>query len=310
MSNNSKLNSKPLLLNNKSVTRQKANKKHDFSEDVERIRKKAEENRKKIEMDSKQEIMENNIIRLPVWPETERRFPNELLRSALFNARHKTIPRKFFKEEEIVVMFEGKITYQGEELRQDDLIVWLQLIHLARKQPVGKAVEFTPYSFCKAINWAVNGHNYERLRECLRRMQTTSLSVYSKRLKRGVSLSMIPIFEWQDNKNNALKKYQVQLAPKLVELFQGVHFTQFEWEQRLKLPVGIATWLHGYYASHREPFPIKIVTIVEGSGISTKRERKAKELIERALEELKQVGFLKSWKIVGDLVHVERSPRR
>ena len=51
------------------------------------------------------------------------------------------------------------------------------------------------------------------------------------------------------------------VAPQLVELFGTDHFTRVEWEQRLALPVGIATWLHGYYASHREPFPVSPSTI-------------------------------------------------
>lgn len=139
-------------------------------------------------------------------------------------------------------------------------------------------------------------------------MQATALAVYSKRLKEGVSLSMIPVFAWQDEHKQTLKKYRVQVAPQLVELFGTDHFTRVEWEQRLALPVGIATWLHGYYASHREPFPVKLDTIKRGAGITTERAAKVRELIEKALAELVNVGFLKSWEIVGELVHVKRAP--
>ena len=73
------------------------------------------------------------------------------------------------------------------------------------------------------------------------------------------------------------------------------------------MPVSIATWLHGYYASHREPFPIKLESIKQGAGITTERPAKVRELIENALAELVKVGFLESWEIVGDLVYVKRA---
>ena len=252
----------------------------------------------------------SEVVQLPLWPDAVRRLPNELLRSALFNARNRNQPRAYLKKIDVAVLFEGRITYQGEELRQDDETVWLQLIHLAREQPLGHVVEFTPHSFCKAIGWTICKGSYDRLRECLYRMQSTALAVYSNRLKRGVSLSMLPAFEWQDEHKQTLKNYRVQVAPQLVELFGDVHYTQLEWTQRLALPVGISTWLHGYYASHREPYPVKLETIKKGAGITTERPAKVRELIEKALTELVNVGFLKSWEIVGELVHVKRAPSR
>ena len=117
---------------------------------------------------------------------------------------------------------------------------------------------------------------------------------------------MIPIFRWQDDKKTTLKKYQVQIPKELVQLFGDVHYTQVEWAQRLALPVGIATWLHGYYASHKEPYPVKIETLAKGAGILTEKNFKIRQLIKSGLDNLVDVGFLKSWEIVGDLVHVTR----
>ena len=248
------------------------------------------------------------VAQLPLWADALRCLPNEIVRSALFTARNRKQPRDYLKRAEIAVIGDGRITYQGEELRQDDETVWLQLIHMAKEHPLGQTVEFTPYSFCKAIGWPICKSSYERLRACLDRMQATSLAVYSKRLKNGVALSMIPVFAWQDEDKQTLKKYRVQVAPQLVELFGDVHYTQLEWKQRLALPDGIATWLHGYFASHREPFPIKLDTIKRGAGMTTERPAKVRELIEKALTGLIEVGFLASWEIVGELVHVNRAP--
>lgn len=246
------------------------------------------------------------VANLPLWSDDMRRLPNEIMRSALFNAGNKKQPRVYFETVDIAVLFEGRISYRGQELRQDDETVWLQLIHLAKEKPLGQVVEFTPYAFCKAIGWPIGNRSYERLRDCLSRMQATALAVYSKRLGGGVSLSMIPVFRWQDAKKTTLKKYQVEVPKELVQLFGDVHYTQVEWAQRLALPVGIATWLHGYYASHKEPYPVKIETLAKGAGILTEKNFKIRQLIKSGLDNLVDVGFLKSWEFIGDLVHVKR----
>ena len=248
---------------------------------------------------------------LPLWGEEIRCMPNEILRSALFNAKNRNESRRYLKNEEIAVIGQSvRITYTGEELRQNDESVWLQLIHLAKSVAVGTPVEFTAYSMVQGLRLTKSKPNRDhvtRLCDSLRRMQATSLSVYSKRLGRGVSLSMIPKFEWHDEATGTrLPKWRVCVAPELVELFGDVHFTHLQWSQRLALPCGLATWMHGYLASHREPMPIKLSTLYKGAGCTTESPRKFQQLVLAALVELERVGFLKNSAIRGELVHVER----
>lgn len=253
---------------------------------------------------------------LPLWDDELRCLPNEILRSGLFNARNRKQARAYLKQAEIIVIGEGRITYTGEELRQDDQTVWLQLIHMAKEQPLGQTIEFTAYSFCKAIGWPVDGGSYMRLRRCLVRMQATSLAACvqrrkardSQRVSLSVSLSMIPMFRWRDDETGlALRRYQVQIAPQLVELFWNNYYTRIEWEQRLALPDGIATWLHGYFASHKNNYAIFLDTIKQGAGITIKRKDHLRAQIEQALNALIRVGFLKRWEFVGEKVHVVRA---
>jgi plasmid replication initiation protein len=256
------------------------------------------------------------IAQLPLWDDELRCLPNEIARSALFNARNRKQARAYLKQAEIIVIGEGRITYTGEELRQDDQTVWLQLIHMAKEQPLGQTIEFTAYSFCKAIGWPIDGRSYTRLRGCLVRMQATSLAAHvqrretrvSQRVCLSVSLSMIPLFRWRDDETRlALRLYQVQIAPQLVELFGNNYYTRIEWAQRLALPDGIATWLHGYFASHKNNYAIFLDTIKQGAGITIKRTDHLKKHIEQALNALIRVGFLKSWEIVDEKVRVVRA---
>lgn len=245
---------------------------------------------------------------LPLWPEGRRVIPNLFVRSALFNARNKNTPRKFLKEAPIFVVGDhGSITYTGEELRQDDETVWLQLVNLAKDKPLGSSIQFTPYEFCKALGWGISGRSYIRLREILTRLQATSLKAYSSQLEQGVSLSMLPKFEWRDQaSNSALKMYKVTIAEELLELFSDNRYTRLEWEQRLSLPTGIATWLHGYFASHRDNFPIRLSTIRQGSGLETVNIKHLKASIQEALNHLRTAGFIDSFTVAEGRVHVSR----
>ena len=279
-------------------------------------------------------------VQLPLWGNEIRCMPNEILRSALFNARNRNQPRRYLKNETIAILDQSaRITFTGEELRQNDESVWLQLIHLAKDIPIGNAIEFTAYSMVQALRLTKSypsSNHIEQLCSSLQRMQATSLSINSPRLGRAVSLSMIPKFEWREESTGIrLHTWRVFIAPELVELFGDVHFTHLEWKQRLALPTGLATWLHGYYASHSQPYPIRLSTLQNASGCKvidrkkilgseqaqqltdiqnirflTQKEqanaRKFKQQVDAALAELVRVGFLKMGEIRGHLVHVER----
>ena len=257
---------------------------------------------------TKSTVIAVEISQLPLWPDVMRSLPNEILRSALFNARNRNQKRVMMKNEPIAVVGDGRISYRGEELRQDDETVWLQLVHLARQHLAGQLVEFTAYSFCKSIDWSINKQSYDRLKECFRRMQASGLDVYSKRLERGVSLSMIPFFEYEDSETRkSLPRWRIRIAPELVELFGDNYYTRIEWAQRLQLPDGVATWLHGYLATHRVPHPIKIETIATGAGMTETDKPELRRLVKRALKNLVKCGFLSDFTIVDDLVSVKRA---
>ena len=263
---------------------------------------------------------------LTLWVDAVRGAPNEIVRSALFTAKNRKQAREYLDGAVIAVVGEGRITYTGKELRQDDETVWLQLIHLARENGLSKPFQFTPYSFCKAINWPINGQSFDRLDKCMTRLQATSLKIASQRLGDEVSLSMLPGFKANRRKEGDGGLWTVRMHDELVFLFSEFQYTRVEWQQRLALPEGLATWLHAYYASHREPFAVKVETLAVGAGLMTEapedaqldaagqdarrkeRLREVKKLIVKALEALRETGFLVDFEVTrSGLVNVRRA---
>lgn len=250
-------------------------------------------------------------LAFPYWPADARAMPNEILRSALFNARNKTVRRQVWRASKpavIAVLGDGFIEYIGEELRQIEEKVWMQLIHLARSLPPGAPVEFVAAEFCRAIKWPTNKNSYEQLINCLGRLQANSLKIASARLGHGVGLSMIPRFEYKDEATGQrFRRWRVTLAADLVKLFGGQHVSWLEWQQRLELPDGIATWLHGFYSTHRTPKPESIKDLARGAGLASDNLATLRDTIRRGLEALTRVGFLKFYRIAKGKVYVERA---
>jgi hypothetical protein len=247
--------------------------------------------------------IERNGVFLPKWDAANRAAPNEIVRSALFNARNKTKKREYFKQTEIALIGNGSIKYTGEELRQDDETVWLQVLHLAREHPLEDLIEFSAYSILKSLDWPTTVFYYKKLEECLNRMAATNVIIESKRLGKSCAVSIIRKYEKSDDG----KMWRVWIEKEMKSLFDGNCYTISEWEQRLALPVGIATWLHAYLASHKNPYDIKIETIMLGAGLTMSEKKHATEQIKKALKGLEDVGFLKSWKIEIGKICVQRT---
>ncbi|PTQ77816.1 TrfA protein [Nitrosospira multiformis] len=264
---------------------------------------------------------------LALWQENERGIPNELVRCAVFSAKNRKEKREVYRANApliVPVIGGGEVIYIGEELRQDDETVWMQLVHLA-KEARSECVSFTPYSFLKAIKWPIKGSSYTRLLTSIRRLATSGLEIYSSRFDKGVSTKLIAKYEYSKGADTPWKVQVFNKDDELLFLFDKL-YSRLDWETRLALPEGVTTWLHGFFSSHREPFDHKIETLAVGAGLtldSTEDEyfdevtrmakrktrlREAKRIITRALEALQETKFLESFEVTrSGVVRVVRS---
>jgi TrfA protein len=247
------------------------------------------------------------------WADHLRAAPNELFRIALFNTGNSKHPRRCLSDELLPSSDRTiRCVYTGEELRQTDLLVYLQVLHLMRGKPLGRLAEFTAYSMIQQMrhtNSKPNAAHRQRLLASLLRLQRGVLSVRSPRLAGELSLPLIAKFETQDAASGGeLAKWRVALDPKMALLFGKSSYTLLDWEQRLKLSAGLASWLHGYFASHAVPGRVKLSTLQRASGSQTVASRKFAQLVRAALEELKAAKFLVYGEVRGDLVIVLRAP--
>lgn len=86
----------------------------------------------------------------------------------------------------------------------------------------------------------------------------------------------------------------IRINPWLAGLFD-VGWTQVQWQQRLQLRTDLAKWLHGFYASHRAPFPVKVATLKHLCGSQCTRLVDFRRGLRIAMKELIEVGAILGW---------------
>ncbi|WP_312270720.1 plasmid replication initiator TrfA [Pseudomonas sp.] len=258
-----------------------------------------------------EKVIEEKVNQLPLWADDLRSAPNEMLRSALFTVGNRNQAREFINGRELHCYGNARIYYTGQELRQeDDMDVWLQVVHMARTEKLGNRVSFRPSEMKKELRWPRGKDYTQKLLNVLERLKATSVRIESTRLGKGVGVSLLRRFEYTTEEGDLSDTWHVEIEPEMAILFAAdVYTTRLDWQSRLELRP-LAKWLHGFYGTHREPYGIKVETIRESCGSKAKTEAKFKQMLRDALDELKNIDFLKEWDIGKDnIVRVVRNNR-
>ena len=244
-----------------------------------------------------------NVVQLPPWPEPVRAVPNGFLRSALFGAIAKG-RRRYIDGEQLAALDGIEIRYTGQRLDQGDLDVWESVLHAVRLQELGSQCRLTSYALLKLMGKTDTGKNRATLNKRITRLVANAVTI-----KQGRYTYIGGLIRFAA-KDEETQEWVIELDEKLRPLFAGDQFTQIEWAVRHELDgKPLAQWLHGFYASHAKPFPMKVETLLRLCG-SESELRRYRQTLGDALDAVAEAcaahgeGF--SYEIRGDLVHVEK----
>ena len=248
--------------------------------------------------------LSKNVVQLPLWPEPVRAVPNGFLRSALFGAIAKG-RRRYINGEDLAAVDGVTIRYKGERLDQGDLDVWESVLHAVRLQELGSQCRVTSYALLKLMGKTDTGKNRTTLHNRIERLVANAVTV-----KQGRYTYIGGLIRFAA-KDEETQEWVIELDEKLRPLFAGDQFTQIEWAVRHELDgQQLAQWLHGFYATHAKPFPMKVETLLNLSGGENADPYSGKQKLRKALDAVAEAsaahgeGF--SYEIRGDLVHVEK----
>ena len=245
-----------------------------------------------------------NDVHLPSWPDAKRGTPNSFLRSALFSAVQSK-DRLNLKEAVLASQNGVSVKYTGEQLNQEDLALWENLVHLAKEKPLGNVCDLTAYEILKALGLSDGAENYKTLHSGIIRLTACAVQItHDGRTFFG------PLIEG-GVKDDATNHYVINLNKNLIKLYGATSWTAIDWPQRVQIgKKPLAQALHAYYSTHKEPYPVKLATLHKLTGSRNKQPADFKRKIVVALSELVKIGFLKDYNIDSGLVTVKRSDVR
>jgi hypothetical protein len=242
------------------------------------------------------------IYQFPFWPDPERGFPNEFIRSSLF-AAIQAKGRTYLDNQEIACQEGYKIHFTGQRLDQTHFDVFEGVMHIARGVHEGNGIRFSAHHLLKLIGRDTGRSQHVWLYCTLQHLTATSVAI-EKDGQRVFWGSLLPRGA-ADMKCGA---YVVEISRDLVRLFER-GFTQIDWKQRRQLRrKPLAQWLQLYYSSHAKPYPVSVKFLREKSGSSTASLRRFKQLLKAALNQIKAVNVIAEWRLEGDMVYVQRIP--
>lgn len=236
---------------------------------------------------------EAEIIQMPFWPEPVRAAPSDLLRSALFGIRKKG-SREFLSGDEALASWSGcELRFHGQRLDQFDEDVWLQALHLHRRQDLPSIVFSTNRAFLKELGLSGGGPNIERLHQSLTRLQGAVIKLDTPEYLFNRNL----IAGWDLEKGT--ERIAIELEPEVAQLFAG-NVSMLDWQTRLSLRTDLAKWLHGYVQTHKatkkHPHRVAVGVLRELCGATTPLKNYRYKL-KAACEQLKASRALHSWRI-------------
>ena len=245
------------------------------------------------------------VIQLQYWGEDYRAAPNAIFRSALFPALRGNDKenRRFFENEDIYCVAGLKIFFTGKQFDQSDLDVYLEILNLAQRLPLGAPVKFSAHSLLKALGLTTGGENHARLHSVLIRLcggvvdATDHGKRYFGQLLHGGIRDEITL------------NYEIRINPDFAVLFGFGMFAKIDLNKRRALGRNnTAKALYGYYASHINPGAHHIETLARLAGLANSNKRQTKATLIKAHEAMKHVGILSGYTATADTIKADVNP--
>lgn len=227
--------------------------------------------------------------------------PRDFFVSPLFRVKSKAAPRERFIEFHLSSSAPGgaAIRYAGPELRQNDGLVFLALVNMARDVRAGKPVSFSPEALCRALHGQYNGPVRARLRDTIQRLQQALLKF------EHFSVQLCQRFDYPSH-----GQWTVAMDKNIVELFSRVPNVWLDISRRLSLPEGLSTWLYAFIESQTFLIPMKTSALRELCG-SEAGDKPFENKLREALKHLNAHQVIDDgWRLEKGVLHWRKASRR
>lgn len=247
-------------------------------------------------------------IQMEFWPDKKRAVPNALIRCALFTATLAETQGKrgIFEEVRVASLAGYSVYYSGYELDQKDLDTWMAIVQLFRGSVVHNTIEVSGYHLLEMLGLSNTGPNHRALQARIKRLAFSRLDIVPDDDTKHSTFHGALLAGSERGPDG--KMWFISLSPQLRSLFRD-GYTRIDYEIRQDLRRSpMAQWLHTFYRSHRDPYPISVEKLFELSGSQTKELRFFRSNLKKALKKMETacskhgVGF--HWKYAKQTDHI------
>lgn len=181
---------------------------------------------------------------LPVWSDDKRGVPHALVRTAIFAPVKKGEKQRL--KNTIIASIDGMTVKQtGSELDQNDFLVWMQLVHLARIQGTNTNITFTAAEFLKSIGKGTSKHQYEWLKETAAELIAQSIEVRTERYSYVGPLVRQFVYDNEEG------HYVLEINSDMAKLFDAGNWCTIEADHHLNISTELGKWLYSFFSSHK-----------------------------------------------------------
>ncbi|WP_200376991.1 hypothetical protein [Thiocystis violacea] len=226
---------------------------------------------------------------LPAWSSDKRSAPSAAFRGALFPSISRG-KRTCVTNVEIFTVGHMRVRFSGERFDRSDLDVFMEIINAIKEQP--ERSEFAADELLVSLNKGLTGAAHAWLQSVIARLTLGMVEIITP------EQAYVGHLVESASRCEADKHYVLRLNPEFMRLFQH-GWSSLDMEQRRTLKNPTARAVHAYLSSHKNPGRHTIGTLASIAGIAGTN---ATPTIVKALDELKEVGFLSRWEIVQDTV--------
>lgn len=233
-------------------------------------------------------VVLDSVKPLPSWHEDMRGIPADLLHCGLFGLVSRGA-RKYLRNHQIFGQQGLTVFYTGDRLDQNDLDLFLALLHLVRGQIVGEFIKFhvTLAHLLELCGKTCGGTNIKLLKERIIRLQG-GVVVIDKASAPGIyNRQLLGPSDWIKGSD----VLEFTIYGKIIDLFPRGAYTGLNWKVRQSLHnQSLAQWIHAYYQSHVNPYPIRLATLHRLCGSEATLLKTFKLDVKRAFVKVKEAS--------------------
>jgi|GEM_PF-6108135 len=203
------------------------------------------------------------------WKNGERAIPREFIKCGLFAVRGNRKREGCIKPSTIFSDSNKQgvttVNYHGFGLNQDDLDVYLELLHLSKKVNTGEVISFTRSELLHSLGWPLQTRYRKKIIDCLDHLRNTAVSGNviryignNETTNRQFSFNLISEYSIyitdEDGKGTrrVSRDWSIVLPHGLNELFGGGGFARIDsYERKALSGNSLAKFIHAFIASNK-----------------------------------------------------------